>query len=624
MPCLWIPRRGPVIRSFPQKRAWIVWLSGLLLAALLTGLIYAPGLSGGLHLDSGKLYQVEQVYREQGAAVDLGDLSFARQFGRVIPQFSFYLNIAVSDGVDPYEIKLTNVVIHLINAIMVFLFVTMVLQRTRYREQSRHLAAAVALLWLISAVNVNGVLYAVQRMNQLATLFSLAALVLYLRVRGASAGRPFSAARWLALATGVSLLAVLAYACKENALLIPIFIMFIEMFLFPDLPKWLGTKAGKATAVTVLLVLITLLIVFLPGSSLLDYSQRTFTLEERVLTQARILWIYIGQLLVPTTGAIGLYQDGIPVSTGLFAPTSTVAALAGLAGLVVFAVGSCRHQTLGIIAFGLAFFLAGHSLESSVFPLELYYEHRNYLPSTGLYLAFVVSAYWLLQRIPMHYAAGIAVIYLVGIAFVAQGKAVTWSDQRLAYGLALERDYLSPRAAAGMAQLYLEEGKVAPAMALLDRVIAESPHEALRARLQKLYIQCATGAPLDEQLHAQLASVTGRELAIEVSQAISNAVNVYSATRCAAISVERLIASLRSISAALRADGRSSWHIDYYIGELYGTFDNRQAAGWLEKLFLDGEESAGWALIEMLKRDERIRVDPGTADALEVLGARAP
>jgi len=595
-----------------------------LFAALLTGLVYAPGLSGDLHLDSGKLYQVEQVYREQGSAVGLEDLSFARKFGRVIPQLSFYLNIAASDGVDPFEIKLTNVVIHFINAFMVFLFVATVLQRTRYCEQSHLLAAAVALLWLISAVNVSGVLYAVQRMNQLATLFSLAALVLYLRVRAASAGRPGSAARWAALMTGVSLLVVLAYACKENALLIPVFILLIEIFLFPDLPKWLATKTGKAAAATVSLALIALLIGVFSGSGLLDYSERTFTLGERVLTQARILWIYIGQLLVPTTGAIGLYQDGIPVSTGLFSPASTVAAVAGLAGLAVFAVMNSRHQTLGIIAFGLAFFLAGHGLESSVFPLELYYEHRNYLPSTGLYLAFVVSAYWLLQRIPMRYAAGIVVIYIVGIAFVAHGKAVTWSDQRLAYSLALERDYLSPRAAGGMAQLYLEEGNVAPAVALLDRVIAESPHEALRARLQKLYVQCATGAPLDEQLHAQLANVTGRELTIEVSQAISNVVNVCSATRCEAISVERLIPTLQSISAALRAEARSSWHIDYYIGELYATFDSQQAAGWLEKLFLDGEESAGWVLIELLDRDESLQVGSGTSRALDALRARGP
>lgn len=595
-----------------------------MLAVLLTGAIYAPGLSGNLYLDSSKLYQLEQIYREHGAEVELQDLSFARKYGRVIPQLSFYLNIAGNDGVDPYAIKLTNVVIHVINAMLVFVFAAMLLQQTRYREHGRVLAAAVALLWLVSAVNVSGVLYAVQRMNQLATLFSLAALITYLKFRSADAKRAMSGARWLVLAASVGSLGILAYACKENALLIPVFIVLVELFLFPDLPKWLGTRAGIVTTVAASLLFVAFLIMYLPGSSLMDYSHRTFTLEERALTQARILWIYMGQLVVPTSAAIGLYQDGIPISTGLFSPASTAAAVAGLAVLLVFVVRYRGHESAGIIAFGLAFFLAGHLLESSVLPLELYYEHRNYLPSTGLYLALVVSAYWLLRRVPRHYATGVAVVYFVAIAFAAHAKAAAWSDQEQAYRLALARDYLSPRAASGLAQLYLEKGQIAPAVKLLDRVIAETPHEALRARLQKLYVQCATGAPLDERLYGRLSRVTGQELDIEVSQALSNVVNVYTASRCDAINIDRLIPPLESISGILRANGRSSWHIDYYVGELYATYDNQRAARWLEQRFLDGEESAGWVLMDLLERDEHIRVAADTSKALDALAARGP
>ena len=599
-------------------------LSGLLFAALAAGVIYAPGLSSGLYFDSAKLYQLEQIYYEQGAHAELEDLGFGRKYGRIIPQLSFYLNIAVSDGVDPYAIKVTNVVIHVANAMLVFLFTAMLLERTRYCEQGRLIAAAVALVWLISAVNVSGVLYAVQRMNQLATMFSISALISYVKLRGAQAGCGISRARSLALAAGVVAFGILAYASKENALLIPVFIVLVELFFFQKLPKWLGTRVGIATTVAASLVLIVVLVMILPGSSLMDYSYRTFTLEERVLTQLRILWMYIGQLVVPTTTAIGLYQDGIPLSTGLFSPPSTVIALAGIAGLVVFAIRYRGHETIGIIAFGLSFFLAGHLLESSVFPLELYYEHRNYLPSLGLYLAFVVTAYRLMRRIPQPYATGIAVAYFLGIAFAAHAKAGTWSDEQHVYRLALARDYISPRAASGMAQLYLEIGQVVPAVALLDRVIVETPHEAFRARLQKLYVQCATGAPPDERLYAQLREITGRELAIEVSQALSNVVNVYSSSRCEAIEVDRLIPALESISEALRSDGRRSWHIDYYVGELYATFDEQRASDWLEQLFLDGEESAGWALIELLNQDERIRVAPGTVKALDALVARDP
>lgn len=615
-------RRGVfIIHSYLRSKPWMAWLGGLLVATLLTGLIYGPGLAGTLHLDSGKLYHIEQIYREQGAAVTLEDLSFERTYGRVIPQLTFYLNIALDDGVDPYSIKLTNVFIHILNAVLVFFLLVMLLERTRYRERSRQLAAAAALLWLISPVNVSGVLYAVQRMNQLATLFSLCTLMVYMKARSEHA-RGILSHTWLfLLIASAGMFAFLAYACKENALLIPLFIILIELYLFDELPKWLRTRTGIATTLAVMILLIVLLSWLLPGSSFIDYSERTFTLEERLLTQARILWMYIGQLIIPATSAIGLYQDGIPVSTGVFSPASTAVALAGLACMAILSIRYRGHETACVIAFGIAFYITGHLLESSVLPLELYYEHRNYLPSVGLYLALVITAYLLLRRLPRPAAIGVAVLYVVGICIVAHSKSVTWSDEQEAYRAALARDYLSPRAASGMAQIYLEQGQVALAMTLLDRVIAESPHAALRARLQKLYVQCAIGAAEDERLYAALPEVTGRELAIEISQALSNVVNVYAATGCEAVNVNALILAVESISRELRAQQRPSWHVDYYVGELYAMFDRQRAAQWLEQRFLDGEESAGWVLIELLDRHDNIDVAPATVVALEALGA---
>ncbi len=170
-----------------------------------------------------------------------------------------------------------------------------------------------------------------------------------------------------------------------------------------------------------------------------------------------------------------------------------------------------------------------------------------------------------------------------------------------------------------MTQIHLEEGRIGEAMQLLDRVIAESPHDALRARLQKLYVQCATGASPDARLYSALPDVTGRELDIEVSQALSNVVTIHASTGCEAIDASRLIPALASISGDLRADQRSSWHIDYYIGQLYSTFDRPRAAQWLEERFLDGEESAGWVLMELLEQDESISVAADTVIALDML-----
>ena len=117
---------------------------------------------------------------------------------------------------------------YVVNGLLVYLFAVLLLNRTRYRERRQLLAAAVALAWLISAVNVSGVLYAVQRMNQLSAFFSLGALVYYLRIRGAGSGRPPSAPRLLALIAGVAAFTVVAYLCKENALLVPLSLIHIS------------------------------------------------------------------------------------------------------------------------------------------------------------------------------------------------------------------------------------------------------------------------------------------------------------------------------------------------------------------------------------------------------------
>ena len=116
------------------------------------------------------------------------------------------------------------------------------------------------------------------------------------------------------------------------------------------------------------------------------FAHRYFTLDERLLTESRILWDYVGQLYVPDVLRLGLYHDDVVVSTAFTRPPATryavlawLAVLSCLCALMFWRRG--RYAALGI-----AWFLVGHSIESTVFPLELYFEHRNYFPGIGLFL----------------------------------------------------------------------------------------------------------------------------------------------------------------------------------------------------------------------------------------------
>jgi tetratricopeptide (TPR) repeat protein len=129
------------------------------------------------------------------------------------------------------------------------------------------------------------------------------------------------------------------------------------------------------------------------------FVRRPFTMEERLLTQGRIVWDYVGQWVWPETTRMGIYHDDIVVSTSLTEPLATLYALLAWALLLLVSALLLRWRWGCCLVFGLAWFLVGHAVESTVLPLEMYFEHRNYFPAIGLALSLGVLAGGLMTRI---------------------------------------------------------------------------------------------------------------------------------------------------------------------------------------------------------------------------------
>ncbi len=151
------------------------------------------------------------------------------------------------------------------------------------------------------------------------------------------------------------------------------------------------------------------------------YTGRAFDMEERLLTQARVVTLYVGQILLPRPGAMPFFYDGLPYSTGWLQPPTTLWSALFLLGLFGLGLGLLRRRPLA--AFGILFFFAGHLLESTLLPLELAFEHRNYLPSLGLILAtadLIGSATGALARFrPMIAALALLALFSLGLARMA-------------------------------------------------------------------------------------------------------------------------------------------------------------------------------------------------------------
>jgi hypothetical protein len=370
---------------------------GLLLLAVLgaTFFVYSLGLRGPFLFDDFPNIVANQAIAISGLDFDsLWHAAFSGSSGllqRPISMLTFALNYGMA-GFDPYYFKLTNVIIHLLDGVGVCLFVRVLLDVYRERFEPllpvRHaqwIALVVSATWLLHPLNITSVLYVVQRMTSLATLFTLLGLILY--IRGRSRMVKGSGGLMLVLIS-IFVFTPLAALCKENGALLPAFMLLVELIFF-------RCQTGNPTARYVLILVFGGLVV-VPAVGFVAYAiarpdwlphqyiQRDFTLSERVMTEARVLWLYLRMIVVPKTSLMGLFHDDIPISRGLFDPATTLPAILGVLGLAVTALLAAKR--FPILAFGLLLFLLGHSMESTVWPLELVHEHRNYFPMVGILL----------------------------------------------------------------------------------------------------------------------------------------------------------------------------------------------------------------------------------------------
>ena len=402
-------------------------------------LAYMPGLTGGFALDD--YTNIVQNTALHVANLSWGELSravFSFQAGptmRPVSMLTFALNSYFFGSDDALAFKITNLVIHLLNGLLVLLLLVQLLQAYR-REQAptvpegriEWLALLTGSLWLLHPLNLMPVLYVVQRETSLSTLFVLVGCNVYIMSRTrrlADIG-----GRWLMWAA-VPMLTLIAVLSKESGALLPMYAFTIEFFIF----RFRNRTGGRDREVMLFYALFLVLpaclglawIIWGHGSGLLSYTNRNFTLSERLMSEARIVWLYIRWTLFPDLGSLGLYHDDIAISRGLLHPVTTLWAVIGLIAMAVACVGVLRR--LPLLVFGIAWFIAGQLMESTIFPLELAYEHRCYLPDLGLILA-VMSLMYPLEASsrfkPVRY--GFIALALCVCAFLTWQRASDWKD----------------------------------------------------------------------------------------------------------------------------------------------------------------------------------------------------
>jgi protein O-mannosyl-transferase len=422
---------------FNKLRHPLFLLATMVVVAIL---IYVPGLSGDFAFDDNTNILINDHLRVEsfdysslGAAAFSGD---AGPLKRPISMLSFAFNYYFT-GFDPLYFKIVNLSIHLLNGVSLYLFLSLLFgalarqpDDTTTPNQRQYLCLAITAAWLVHPLTLTSVLYVVQRMNSLAVLFTLWGLVSYLWGRlQLDRGKNKKGFVWMVV--GIFGFGLLASLCKENGLLLPLYAVVIEGTVF----RFRTSSASNRRMIYGLIILTIALPILIASAYLAlhqdwllnQYRIRTFTLAERLMTESRVLWLYLKWIFIPNNAELGLFHDDILISTGLSHPLTTLFSILGSTSLL-FSAFVLRNR-IPLLAFGVFWFFAGHTLESSFLGLEIAHEHRNYLPMVGILLIAFNTLYAICKNENLvRVRTGVTVTFIALLCIVTSMRAIQWNS----------------------------------------------------------------------------------------------------------------------------------------------------------------------------------------------------
>lgn len=372
---------------------------GILLIIIITVLAYSNTFNAAWHFDDypniidnpgihpGEL-NFESIVRSLHASMDGGSYN-GDSIYRPVAMFTFALNwLAGKDRVFGYHI--VNLLIHTISGIFLFLTLRLILATPRVgiKDESIHYQAALmaAVLWVIHPIHTSAVTYIVQRMASLAGMFYIACLFFYVRFRQAASVEKKAICFCMFAVTGV-----LSFFSKENAVLILPSTLLLEAIFFHRITIKSFLRPKFIIVVLALILFAVAVASIWTGNDITslvkEYENRSFTLVQRLMTQPRVVCLYLSQLFYPLASQFSVEHD-IVISKSLFFPWTTLPAIFFMVFLFVSGVGLQRRYPL--LGFAILFFLLNHGVESTFLNLELVFEHRNYIPSMFLFVPLSV------------------------------------------------------------------------------------------------------------------------------------------------------------------------------------------------------------------------------------------
>jgi tetratricopeptide (TPR) repeat protein len=491
---------GPPSSKFPR---FFLFGSFLILAVVA---VYSQTLHGPFLFDdqsnivNNTFLKIEELNRDTIAYVLKAPHPSAR---RKLANLTFAINYLWC-GLETHCYHLVNIGIHAISGILAFGFFYQLLGvgwiGCKYGPRRFRMAWVAAMLWVLHPINLNAVTYIVQRMTSMAGMFGLFSLNCWLLSRKSAIAR--MTPQSVAWGSAGFLFWLAGIFSKENLILLPLMILSTEFILFRR------DKIRVPRRILLVFVAMTSACIFIGLWRFWEffdlYDIRNFTPVERLLTQSRVLWHYVSLFLYPVTDRFSLLYD-FPISRGWLRPPTTLLAVLGWFLVSVFAW--INRKKYPVLLWVFAWFFCGHLLESTILPLEIIYEHRNYLPSLAFSLGMVFCGVLLADRVSLGSQTQMAVCcaFLLIVGSATYTRNLDFEDAQTFYARELEKFPESRRLRLNLAIAYNRMGQYDDGFPLLRELAEEYPRDV--TILQNLFVFFAEIAANEERSNEILTRI---------------------------------------------------------------------------------------------------------------------
>lgn len=386
------------------------WYNVAALVIIICGITYYNSLNTSFHFDD------EGTVVENQAIRDLRDLITVVSYNASRPFLflSFALNYHFG-GLDPWGYHLINLLLHLLNTILVYLFVFSTLRLTVTENWCYHVALISALLFAAHPIQTETVSYISSRSSILCTSFYLLSIYFFLQGRMRNEGKT----NFYFL---ISVLCfILAIGSKEIAVTLPVILLLYNYCFFSrEEGKWqLQKLVVYHGPFWLILILLFYWRYYLYGT--LGNPKFERELVVNLLTQLRVVVNYLRLLFFP----LGLNVDpDFPLVTSLRVLPVIFSGVI-LAGIVVVGLSSLRRSP--VYGFALFWFLITLLPTSSIVSLrDVMAEHRLYLPGIGFYiLGGLALKRYLPNKLGLIAVMGVLLVFSLGTI----GRNLVWKDE---------------------------------------------------------------------------------------------------------------------------------------------------------------------------------------------------